>query len=331
MNATGQHLADKQLLYPALQAIARAPLAELGRRFADLAHDAAVWHLPHPLNEIAGRDAVLERYWRPLRRALPDLERRDDIFIAGRFNDADWVAATGHYVGTFTADWLGIRATGGLVFLRFGELYQMVEGKVAGFHGFVDLVDLARQAGIALLRPSAGVDLTVPGPSTRDGVLLASHDQAAGETSRKLVEAMGAGLRSYDGKSLASMEMHRYWTTDFHWYGPCGIGSTRGLKGFEDFHQRPFLHAFPDRRGGHHVARIGDGAYVASLGWPSVKATHKGDYLGVPATGKPIGMRVMDLWRREGDRLAENWIFIDLPELLLQMGEDVFAKLPGAR
>jgi hypothetical protein len=31
-------------------------------------------------------------------------------------------------------------------------------------------------------------------------------------------------------------------------------------------------------------------------------------------------MRVMDFWRREGNLLAENWVFIDLPDLLLQMG-----------
>jgi hypothetical protein len=35
----------------------------------------------------------------------------------------------------------------------------------------------------------------------------------------------------------------------------------------------------------------------------------------------------MDFWRREGDRLDENWVMIDLIDLLLQMGLDVFARL----
>jgi hypothetical protein len=38
-------------------------------------------------------------------------------------------------------------------------------------------------------------------------------------------------------------------------------------------------------------------------------------------------MRVADWWRREGDVLRENWVMIDIPELLLQMGVDVFARL----
>jgi hypothetical protein len=58
-----------------------------------------------------------------------------------------------------------------------------------------------------------------------------------------------------------------------------------------------------------------------------VRATHLGDYLGAPATNKPITMRVADWWRREGDLLRENWVMIDLPELLLQMGVDVFARM----
>ena len=38
-------------------------------------------------------------------------------------------------------------------------------------------------------------------------------------------------------------------------------------------------------------------------------------------------MRVMDFWRREGDLLRENWVFIDQLDLLLQMDFDVMAKI----
>ena len=38
-------------------------------------------------------------------------------------------------------------------------------------------------------------------------------------------------------------------------------------------------------------------------------------------------MRVMDFWRRDGDRFRENWVLIDIPELLLQMGVDLFAQI----
>jgi hypothetical protein len=106
-----------------------------------------------------------------------------------------------------------------------------------------------------------------------------------------------------------------------------GIGSNRGIPNYRRCHQIPFLTAFPDRVGGNHRARFADGNYVASTGWPSVSATFAGDYLGVKAPNRRIGMRVMDWWRVDGGRLKENWVLIDIPDLLRQAGFDVFAHL----
>ena len=76
------------------------------------------------------------------------------------------------------------------------------------------------------------------------------------------------------------------------------------------------------------TARPADGNYVASTGWPSVDATHTGyGWLGQQATNRKVGMRVMDFWRRDGDRFRENWVLIDIPDLLLQMGFDLFAQI----
>jgi predicted ester cyclase len=56
--------------------------------------------------------------------------------------------------------------------------------------------------------------------------------------------------------------------------------------------------------------------------------THNGDgWLGLKATGKKITLRVVDYWRREDDKLKENWVFIDMPHVLKQLGIDVFALL----
>jgi hypothetical protein len=51
-----------------------------------------------------------------------------------------------------------------------------------------------------------------------------------------------------------------------------------------------------------------------------------GPYLGVPASGRPIGLRVMDWWRAEDGLLAENWVMLDLPDLFLQVGVDILAR-----
>jgi predicted ester cyclase len=180
-----------------------------------------------------------------------------------------------------------------------------------------------------LLPNSSGEDGIVPGPSTHDGVLLEETDTVSSLRSLNLVEAMLNGLWKYDQVNLTSMEQHKYWQSKkMVWYGPSGIGTTRGLQDFQDHHQRPFLQAFPNRKAGNHIALFGNGNYASITGWPSISATHEGNYLGVPATGKQITMRVMDWYRREDDRLIENWVFIDIIDLFLQLDIDLLAGLP---
>jgi hypothetical protein len=177
--------------------------------------------------------------------------------------------------------------------------------------------------------------------------------------SRALVEAMIVeGLMSYDQVDHASIGMERYWHQDMMWYGPAGIGTTRGLKGFLTYHQHPWQEAYPDYvvepagidvsrgiaglgsyhehawqradseyRGGDDLSRISEGHYAAWSGWPATRATHSGTPLfGLEASGKHFTIRIMDFWRRDGELLAENWVFIDLPHMLLQLGRDVLAE-----
>ena len=316
----------------ALSSLARCAVEQWPGMLSEIYHPDVAWRGPHPINARQGCGAVLGGFWEPFLAAFPDVERRDDILIAGNFNGGNWVGATGHYTATFARDWLGIKATGGAVNIRYGEFSRLHAGKVHEVYVILDILDLMRQAGCwpSMVPTSRGLTDQVPGPATRDGVVLAPSAPAESQSSLDLVMAMIHGLlKDYDGKTLESMAQQRFWHPNMMWYGPAGIGSSRGLKGFQDVHQRPFLAAFPDRMGGDHKARIAEGAYVASTGWPSVRATHLGPWQGCPPTGRKIGMRVMDFWRREDHLLRENWVFIDMIDLLLQMDVDVMAEFRG--
>ena len=289
----------------------------------------ALWQGPHPINALHGRDAYLRDFLHPLMASFPDMERRADLLFGGQSIEARWVCSTGYYVGTFGADWLGIPATGNLAYLRYGEFVRMEKGRITASYVILDLLDLMRQAGISLLPPAIGVERLAPGPATRDGVLLDEQKEEESHKTLKLVDDMiFEGLHEYDGKNLDTMLHHLHWHPDFMWYGPGGIGTTRGIDGFKYWHQAPFLGALPDRKGGTHVARFSDGCYAASTGWYSLSATHTGGLLyGLAPTGKKIGMRVMDFWRREGALLRENWVLIDTIEFCLQLGYDLFERL----
>ena len=294
------------------------------------------WHTFHPINELQGTTEIEAGFWQPLLHAMPDMERRIQLFFAGEFDGrfcggaGTWVTSHGYLTGTFINNWLGIPATGKPLYVRIGEFYRVENGRIVDARVLLDLVDVMRQAGFAVLPPSRGLDLLVPGPQYNNGVLLQPQPGADTAASMDVLDSLISGLgkfNKFEKTDLRSMNMHSCWHPEMMWYGPCGIGTARRVEGFQRDHQAPFLHAFPDRRGGGHISRISEGHYVGSTGWPSVQATHLGDYLGAPATGKPITMRVADWWRREGDVFRENWVMIDIPELLLQMGVDVFARM----
>jgi len=321
--------AAKQSYFDNLSTLAETPRSAWLSSLSLLYSPDVQWYGPHPINAYRGSDALIENFWTPFLHAFPDVERRDDIFIAGEFKEGAWVGATGYYTATFANDWLGIAATNAVINIRYGEFSRIKNGRVCEVYIILDILDMLRQVGQypKILSTPLGVLDRSPAPATRNGVDLSVIDSAESIKSLKLVEAMIAGLMQYDRQTLTSMGMTRFWHPDMMWYGPAGIGMSRRLKGFEDVHQRAFLKAFPDRIGGDHKARIGDNAYVGSTGWPSIRATHLASWMGIPATNRRITMRVMDFWRREGDTLRENWVFIDQIDLLLQMDVDVMATI----
>jgi len=127
--------------------------------------------------------------------------------------------------------------------------------------------------------------------------------------------------RMYDGLNDHVIEgMEAFWHEDMVWYGPAGIGTLDGIKGFQEGQQRPFLHAFSDKNA-HDDIRIAEGDFVAASGYQY--ATHTGEWLGIPASGKRVKIRYMDFWRVEGGKLKENWVLIDILDFLKQLGYDV--------
>ncbi len=319
---------------------ARTLLQDLatGRAVEQCYHSDARWWGSHPLNEKNGVEAIAD-VWRQLRRALPDMERRNSILVAGECKGDErtsmavegrpLVASFCHYQGTFCRPFLSVLPTHGVVHLRSCEVHRLVNGKIAHSWVLFDLLDLIRQTGRWPLAPSLGAEGMWPAPATLDGAVN-GVDPAQGKTSLELVLEMQKALHDFDGIRIESMPLEHYWTQNFQYYAASGIGMTRRLYGFRVHHQIPFLNGFPDRRGAGHYVRIGDGNFAVTGGWPSVTCTHLGEWLGLPASGKTVNMRVMDFYRLENNRIAENWVPIDILHILWQLGYDVLGRLGHA-
>ena len=327
----GNHIRqeNKKKVFELLQQLNYIEYEDMKSLLQNYYHEDFVFHCSHPFNQIDGLDNYLTDFWQDFSNSFPHFERRDTIFFAGEFKDGDWVCATGNYHAIFKKSWLGIPANNQPINIRYGEFYRLEDGKIVEQRTLFDIIDVMIQAGINLFPPSLGVEQLFPAPRTLDGILISEQPDDESKQTLKLVEDMiyvGLAPNTYD--NFKSLGMKRYWHDHFCWYGPAGIGTTRGIKGFQDWHQYPFIKAFPDRKGGDHKARFAEGNYCASTGWPSIQATHTGDgWYGLAPTNKKITMRVMDFWRREGDLLIENWVFIDILDILQQLGYDIFDRM----
>ncbi len=292
-----------------------------------------VFNLAFPFETTMGVDEYVSRVYAPLLAAIPDLERRDHIVMAGPTPEgADWVGCGGYYTGTFVAPWLDIAPTGHIVHMRFHEFYRFVDGKIVEMQALWDIPEVMMQAGVWPMVPSLGREWHVPGPASCDGIVPGPYDAAAGsETCQHIIDMLEHMKRHPSKGGPEVMEMDRFWHPKMMWYGPSGIGSGRGISGFRNWHQIPFLNGMPDR--GQYVDEInyhffGDRSYAAVTGWPNMYQTITQDgWLGLPPTHKKIAMRSLDFWRLELGLIRENWVMVDLLHMYDQIGVDVLGRM----
>lgn len=291
------------------------------------APDAPV-QLAHPFETLASPDALFSEAFKPLQQAIPDLERRDYIVIEGVApNTGDhWVGCAGHYTGRFFAPFLDIQPTSHQVSMRFHEFYKIENEKIAEFQALWDIPELMLQANCWPMAPSLGREWHVPAPATQDG--LGPHNSNS-EASQKLVSEMLAGLGKFKDGGVEAMELERYWHPKFSWYGPSGIGTSRGIQGFRDWHQIPFLNAMPDRRGSLGKGNLfAEGDYVGFTAWPGMEMTVSDDgFIGIVPPDKKITMRSLDFWRCENGLIRENWVLVDLLHVYDQLGVNVLNRM----
>ena len=237
--------AEKRLVqdyYAALD----APGADLGAVMDRYIADEYIWRGYHPFHEQTSGRAVAEVFWQPLRTALTSLQRRMDIFIAGR-NEIDgfnstWVISMGHLMGLFDAPWLGIPPTGKIAMMRYCEFNKVESGKITETAMFFDIPQVMMQAGLRPFPPQTGTHLIQPGPRTHDGLCFADQDPGAGEKTLGVINFMIGDMGDWEGavEEPLEVELPRV----------CGISARtyRPVRGTSGIH-RLYPGTVRDRRG----------------------------------------------------------------------------------
>ena len=334
MSAALQHA--KAVVRRHLAAIDGAPTRALADVIAAGAGDDYRWRGVHPFDELEGAEAVASGFWAPLREAFSPVQRRPDVFLAGKntVGDGVWVCEMGHLLGLFDRPWLAIPPTGRMCFLRYAQFHRVEGDLIAESAVFADVISVMGQAGQYPLPPASGSSHIQPGPLAHDGLLCDPQDAVAGKETMALVDRMIDDLSEANrvgnetGHDRVPREvLARTWHEDMIWSGPGGIGATYTIDRYQQQHQHPFRFNLADKAFNGHVARFAEGDYACSFGWPNLTNTPVGGFLGMTGSDRPADMRVVDVYRRDGDRLAENWVFIDLLHWLGMQGLDVLARM----
>ena len=292
-------------------------------------------YMSYPLRLVESQEAMAKQFWQPLKLSLRSMQRRQDIFFAGA-NEIDgetWVVSMGHFMGLFDESWLKIPATHKTAMLRYAEFNLVKNGKITTGGLFFDLIGFMRQTGADVLPNETGHHFVYPGPRTHDGILEKDADPEETVLTSAVVNRMIADLdalnRSGDDSCPPEL-LAETWDEKMIWYGPAGIGASYTIPRYQEQHQHPFRKGLKNKTFNGHICRVAEGHYAAFFGWPNLINTPSGGFLGLPGNEVQAEMQVVDVYRREGSKLIENWVIIDLPYWLKQQGMDVFERMRNA-
>ena len=154
------------------------------------------------------------------------------------------------------------------------------------------------------------------GARPTQAALTRDTDMSKTEATRAIIEGMVDGLNDHRIADIGA-----FFSTGFTWYGNTGCGTKKGLKEFQENWQKPFQEAFSDKVC-IDEARLYMGEWAAAFG--RQEAVHNGPFMGVAPTGKKVEIRYMDFWKVVDGKIVDNWVMVDFPHVLAQLGVDVF-------
>jgi predicted ester cyclase len=154
------------------------------------------------------------------------------------------------------------------------------------------------------------------GSRPEQAALTRDTDMSKTEETKAVIEGMVDGLNDHTIDGIGA-----FFKESFRWIGNTGCGNKTGLTEFQDNWQRPFQAAFSDKVCVDE-ARLFMGEWAAAFG--RQEATHSGTFMGVAPTGKRIEIRYMDFWKVSDGKIEDNWVMVDFPHVMAQLGVDVF-------
>ena len=146
--------------------------------------------------------------------------------------------------------------------------------------------------------------------------LTKNNDLSKTKKTQQVIESMVDGLNDHRIEDIGE-----FFSENFRWMGNFGCGTKSGLKEFQDNWQKPFQEAFSNKVC-IDEARLFMGEWAAAFG--KQEAIHTGEFMGIKPTGKKVEIRYMDFWKVSDGKIKDNWVMVDFPFVMKQLGVDIF-------
>ena len=146
--------------------------------------------------------------------------------------------------------------------------------------------------------------------------LTKNNDLSKTKKTQEVIESMVDGLNDHRIEDIGE-----FFSENFRWMGNFGCGTKSGLKEFQDNWQKPFQEAFSNKVC-LDEARLFMGEWAAAFG--KQEAIHTGEFMGIKPTGKKVEIRYMDFWKVSEGKIKDNWVMVDFPFVMKQLGVDIF-------
>ena len=285
----------------------------------------------HPFNELNGVNQVANNLWLPIKNSFEPIQRRMDIFYAGinslDNNEGKWVTSMGHFMGVFNKPFLDIQPNYKSILLRYAEFYKVENNKISEGAIFLDIMNFIQQLGLSIIPESTGLVCVTPGPMNHKGLKFDHSDNNESQKTLELIHRMRDRLVTGSKMKSYKEELTLDWHDDMIWWGPGGIGASYTIDGYTKGHTKPFQDSLEFIKFNGHILSSAEDDLGGWFGWPNLIMKSMGGYLGLTnASDIESEMRVVDLYRRDGDKIAENWIFIDHLHFLKLLGIDLLER-----
>lgn len=235
--------------------------------------------------------------------SFPDLQITIDDIIA----EGNKVALRTSYVGTHTGPLGPMPPTGKPIRMTGNIIFRFEDGKVAEAWSFADMLGLMQQLGAA----------TPPRPSPEDYIWSAPSEAAGdpGDPEANKVIIQRFNDEVWNQRNLAVLE--ELFASEEIGHNP-PIEYMFGLSNVEVLKQQvtTFQTAYPDV---HVVVNdmVAEGDLVMER-W-TANATHLGELMGIPPTGRPVAYSGVTLYRFADGKIVEMWWAWDTMGMLRQI------------